>query len=403
VTSVHLARSRASRGGSPEGFGLAEILVATAIVLVIAAGLLEIAAPASVGFGREQAANDVQDRLRAAADVLRQQLLEAGSGPGFALAGLPLGLVVPAVLPCRVGRRQADPPGTFRDDAISIVAGLPSSAAAAIAADFQGSAGRVPLSAVPGCPVGSPACGLEAGADVLLLASSGRWDRFGIVAVEGASVTLVGRGAVTGRRYAAGSWLIPVAFATYYLRPGSGADGPQLARYDGNESDLPFVDHLVRLAFEYYGDPQPPRLRAQPGALGDVMTYGPSPPPPGVDDDQDAWGPGENCVVAAGAPGRLPRLTDLGPPQSPLRRLTAESLADGPWCPDATAANRFDADLLRIRKVRVTLRAEAWHEARRGADPRFFARPGSSPGGGRSVADGQVTFDVVLRTPGGSR
>ena len=34
-------------------------------------------------------------------------------------------------------------------------------------------------------------------------------------------------------------------------------------------------------------------------------------------------------------------------------KLTAGQLTDGPWCPNATSTNRFDADLLRIRKVRV--------------------------------------------------
>jgi len=39
--------------------------------------------------------------------------------------------------------------------------------------------------------------------------------------------------------------------------------------------------------------------------------------------------------------------------------LTAAELTDGPWRPDDTDANRWDADLLRIRTIGVTLRIEA--------------------------------------------
>jgi hypothetical protein len=306
-------------------------------------------------------------------------------------------------MPYRVGLRRADPPGAFRQDLITIVSSSPGASATTIAADFQGSVGSVAVNTPPGCPLGHPSCGLEAGMGVLLLDASGQADVYGVSAAAGNLVTLAARGPATGRRYASGARLIPIDVSTYYIRPPAGGDGPQLARYDGNESDLPVVDHFVELAIEYYADPQPPRLRAQPGALGEAMTYGPAPPPVGEDDERDSWGAGENCVISAAGGNRAPRLAVLGAAASPLQHLAPTSLTDGPWCPDAAALNRFDADLLRVRRVRVTIRLEAWLEAMRGRDPRLFSRPGNSPGGGRLVPDERIAFDVVLRAPGGSR
>ena len=96
---------------------------------------------------------------------------------------------------------------------------------------------------------------------------------------------------------------------TYYLRSDPAASVFQLRRYDGAATDRPVVDHVVKLQFDYFGAD---RMRLDPSVF-----------------------------------------------------------QDGPWYPNNTDANRFDADLLRIRRVRVMLRvqaasaAPAW--ARRGA------------------------------------
>jgi hypothetical protein len=359
--------------------------------------------PVGAGFAREPAANDVQERLGAAVGALQQPLREAGSGPGIAPGGLPLGLVVPSVLPYRIGLRRADPAGTFRRDLVTIVSASPGRAAAVIEAGFEGTAGSVTLATPPGCPLGHPSCGIEAGMTVLLIDESGQADFYLVSAAVGNLVSLAGLGPVTGRLYRSGARLVPVEIATYYLRPSAGVEGPQLARYDGADSDLPAIDHFVDLSVEYFGDTQPPRLRAWPGPAGETMTYGPSPPLPGVDDERDSWGAGENCVIAVSDGTQIPRLPELGDARAPLAPLSAQSLADGPWCPDASAAARFDADLLRVRKVRIGLRAEAWSDSMRGRDPVRFLRPGTASGATRSVPDERTTFEVLLRAPGGMR
>jgi hypothetical protein len=85
---------------------------------------------------------------------------------------------------------------------------------------------------------------------------------------------------------------------TYALRATGGV--PQLARYDGLSTDLPLVDHVVALRFEYFD--------------------------------------------AAGQP------------------MTLDRFMDGPWVPHAVAVDRFDADLQAIRRVRVIVQIRANRE-----------------------------------------
>ena len=80
---------------------------------------------------------------------------------------------------------------------------------------------------------------------------------------------------------------------TYALRDDA-AGVPQLMRYDGRSTDLPVVDQLAGLRFEYFD--------------------------------------------ASGQPIAMARFTD------------------GPWVPNAVAADRFDVDLLSIRRVRALIR-----------------------------------------------
>jgi type II secretory pathway pseudopilin PulG len=91
------------------------------------------------------------------------------------------------------------------------------------------------------------------------------------------------------------------ASRTYYLRPVTGSDSFQLMQYDGGLSDLPMLDHVVRLSFDYFG----------PATAG-----------------------------------------------GPLVRLDPSTLVDGPWSADV-GQRMFDADLLRVREVRMLLRLES--------------------------------------------
>jgi len=91
------------------------------------------------------------------------------------------------------------------------------------------------------------------------------------------------------------------ASRTYYLKSVPASDSFQLMQYDGGLSDLPLLDHVVALSFDYFG--------------------------------------------RAGA-------------ADPLTRLDPATLVDGPWAEDA-AQRMFDTDLLRVREVRILLRLES--------------------------------------------
>ena len=52
--------------------------------------------------------------------------------------------------------------------------------------------------------------------------------------------------------------------------------------------------------------------------------------------------------------------------------------------------------MLRVRKIRVTLRVQVGLEAFRGTGE-LFARPGTAPGGERYVPDHEIKFDVTPR------
>jgi hypothetical protein len=106
---------------------------------------------------------------------------------------------------------------------------------------------------------------------------------------------------------------------TYYLK----TETSELMLYDGGASDLPMVEHVVGLAFDYFG----------------------------ADDA-----------------GRA------------LVRIDPGLLIDGPWSEDASH-RRVDADVARIRDVRVSIRLEA-----------------TAPSLRRLVPDEDITFDVALRS-----
>jgi hypothetical protein len=115
-----------------------------------------------------------------------------------------------------------------------------------------------------------------------------------------------------------------------------------------------------------------------------------------VDDARDTWGAGENCVFVNGPAPRLPALA-AGP--SPIW-LDPGLLRDGPWCPDPGHAVRFDADLLRIRRVRVVVRVQVAVAAMRGPAGRLFGRGGSSTSAEFFAPDQQLVLDVAPRSLG---
>ena len=122
---------------------------------------------------------------------------------------------------------------------------------------------------------------------------------------------------------------------TYYLRPGTVAGPSQLMHYDGDATDAPVVEHVVALGFEYFG-------------------------------------------------------ADGG-------QLDPAELQDGPWSAGDATTGAFDADLLRIRRVRITLRVQAARSTLRGPAGVLFTNGGTAASMERYVPDREIRIDVAPR------
>jgi hypothetical protein len=186
--------------------------------------------------------------------------------------------------------------------------------------------------------------------------------------------------------------VMPSEIRSYHLKQDSEGIW-QLMQYDGHASDQPAVEDVIALRVEYFGDAEPPV--ASITERGDVrVTYGAVPPPLSVDDPGDSWGAGENCTIANAGGQYTARLQTIGPPGITL--LSPAVLVDGPWCPDASHAFRFDADLLRVRRVRVHVRLQASRPFR-GLAGSLFTNGGSAGDPWRYVPDEAVTLDIAPR------
>lgn len=185
---------------------------------------------------------------------------------------------------------------------------------------------------------------------------------------------------------------VPSNIRMYHLKQDS--EGVwQLMQYDGHASDQPAVEDVVALRVEYFGDAEPPMATVK--ERGDIrVTYGAVPPPLDVDDPADSWGAGENCTITNAGGQYAPRLQAIG--EAGITPLSQAVLVDGPWCPDAAHAFRFDADLLRVRRVRVQVRLQASRPFR-GLAGLLFTHSGSASGPSRSVPDETITLEIAPR------
>jgi hypothetical protein len=307
---------------------------------------------------------DLQQRLRVAVEALRRDLTAAGAGLSSGLPRGPLVDLFAPVLPARAGRTRADPDVSYQADRISILY-VPAGASQTRLTQAMTSADG-PLvidSNAPGCPSGN-LCGFNRGDRVLLYASSASDGSYDVFTVFGADATqaLLIPDEPLSRTYPAGSRIATIVQRVYYLDRA----GRRLMVYDGDRSDVPLVDHVVDLQFTYYADPASTSV---------------TPPAEGA----------SNCAYSPGVPP-VPVLTDFG--GTTLVPLSAAQLTDGPVC--GRAPRRFDVDLMRIRRIGVSLRIETEGAEFRGTGL-AFANPGISRDADRYIPDLRVTFEVAPR------
>jgi prepilin-type N-terminal cleavage/methylation domain-containing protein len=242
------------------------------------------------------------------------------AGAGGYIGRVPHGLAH-YVAPVLPYRWGADPSNAFRDDVITVMSVPASAAQASVAAvRIVGADLDIDLRAGDGAPA------FTTGMQVLIVTPAGTWS-FGVVTnVSLDSLRVRSMNGLPPAFDAGSATVLEVAIDTYSLKRDASAGTLQLVHYDGVETEMPVVDHVTALGFRYWLE--------QPG-------------------------------------------------ETELADASGATLTDGPWLPAATAPLRYDADLLRIRRIGVRLRVEAAYPWLRRGAPRS-----------RLVQDQEVTFDV---------
>lgn len=376
------------------GFTVIEMLVAIAIMGAVTAAIFSLIDPAQGTFAVQPEVSDMQQRIRVGVDALHKDVLMAGAGMSSGSAAGSLVNYFAPLMPYRVGGNSAGPAGSFETRAMSVVY-VPATASQTTIRDPMAShSGLVTVNLPPGCPVGDDSCGFREGMSVLIFDDAGAFDVFKLRARQGSTFQVRPRSGSSSKIYRAGSHAAEVIARTYWLKATASDEMRQLMRYDGFESDVPVIDNIVELRFEYFGEPEPAVLRPLQRPR---TTYGPAPPNPSFNNPSDSWGAGENCIFKMVDGHQVPRMEALGAAGGPLVELEKAKLIDGPWCPDATAPERYDADVLRIRRVRVTMRVRAGSRAFRGSAALSFRGPGVWNAAGNFIPDQEIAFDVVPR------
>jgi prepilin-type N-terminal cleavage/methylation domain-containing protein len=357
--SSHVTRGQA-------GYTLVELLVSTAIMLVVTGAIFSLVNPAQSNTQAQPELADLQQRMRIGSDVLFRDLLMAGAGPyQGSTTGSLINFFAP-ILPRRTGLVSPDPSTTFRPEAITLMYVPNTYSQTTIRQRMPDPSAELKVTDQPNCPGGDALCGFKEGMSVIIFDTSGFFDVFTVTQVQDDAGHLQHRGQDFSHAYEVGASVTQVRSMTYYLDRNSN----QLRMYDGGTVDVPLLDNVVDLAFDYFGDPDPPKT---PKPLAGVA----------------------NCLYDAEGNYDSDDLVQLPADEGSLAHLTPALLTDGPFC--GSGSNQFDADLLRVRKVRVRIRMQAGLASMRGTDRRLFMHPGTATGGDRYIPDYMVSLDISPR------
>jgi len=359
-----------SASRADQGFSLVELCISLALMLTLVAAVAALAVTNS-SISRTTPENaDLQQRARAATEAISSDLRMAGAGVYLGPATGPLHASFAPVVPRRMGLRDADDPTTARSDAITIMFVPQTMSQSTLRAPLASGATDVGVDTMPNCPTASSLCGFAAGDSLVVFDQEGHFDFFTVLLTHPDSLRVRSwQSAHPSYAYGAGAVVAAAEWHTYYFdRPNR-----QLRHFDGYLTDTPVVDDVVGITFQYFGDPRSPRMPRPP--LGTA-----------------------NCLYDAAGD----RIGGEAPPLAgaPLAPLPLGLFTDGPWCGDGD--NKFDADLIRVRSVRVTLRLQVANDMLRGTSPNF-AVAGRSLSAARSLPDYTVRFDVTPRNLIGSQ
>jgi hypothetical protein len=357
---VHDTRTAAP---ADAGFSLVESLIATVLMLIITGAIFGYVAPSTTMSRAQPEAMDMQQRARIGTDMLFRDLFMAGAG---VYAGPQTGALTnffAPIIPRKMGMTGADAYTVARTDAITISYIPNTYSQTTIRQAMPVTSAELKVEDIPNCPKHNQLCGFEIGMQVLIFDEQGHFDFFTITQVQDDAGHLQHRGQGLSYPYQPGAIVTQAESHTYYYD----AVNKQLRHYDGYVTDKSVVDNVVGVTFEYFGDPNPPMLPKPP--LGTA-----------------------NCLYDTA--GNLVAGTVLSTDGGSLARLPIAMFGDGPWC--GANDNRFDADLLRVKKVRATLRVQASQSSLRGTGS-DYAVQGTSKSAHGALRDYSLSFDVSPR------
>jgi prepilin-type N-terminal cleavage/methylation domain-containing protein len=351
------------------GYSLIEMLVSMAIMLVVTGAIFRLANPSQATAQVQPEIQDMQQRMRIAADTLFKNLVMAGAGPyQGATTGSLMGFFAP-VIPHKTGYLTPDGTRTAYSDRITLTYVPNSYSQTTITDPMPPSSVELKVNRNPGCPGGldDPDCGFAEGEQVIIFDSTGNYNTFTITNVQDSAKHIQHRGQNWAHQYDSGSVITQVESHMFYRDTTTN----QLMHYDGGFGNpVPVADNVVGLRFDYYGDPNPPLTPKPPVGQANCL--------------YDATG----AYIATG-------MTALTAQGGSLASLPLSIFTDGPWC--GSDANEFDADLFRVRKIKVTLRIQTPIAALRGQNTTLFVNPGTSRSGQKFIPDLIASFEVSPR------
>ena len=316
------------------GFSLFELTIALGLTLALMAAIFAVVQQSHSFAAAQPEAADMQQRLRVAVDTLTRDLMVAGAGPYVAGHSGPLNQFIPAVLPLRRGLAGSDPAGTFKSDTITLIHVPTTAAQTKLTADFVPGSQTMEVARLAWCAAGTNLCSFSAGMTLLTFDAGGAFQTFSVADVIDAASQMTTT-STPSAIYKMGMPIVEAQAHSYYLMVDAQTGVCQLMRYDGTANpDVPVLDHVVSLSFEYFGD------------------------------------------------------------AAPIRSV---ELIDGPWRPDDASADRWDVDLLRIRTVAVTIRVEAAVAALRGPAGALFTNGGTATRASAWAPDQTIHFVVSPR------
>lgn len=329
------------------GSTLVELLVALALGSLGLSALALLSAGVLGTFDADPAAAEQQQRARSAIGVLVDDLGRAATGFVESVDAAP-GWGTPGALPdaVRIGAWAA----AARPGVLTVIAGARSEAHARLAAPAAAGQSTLVLARPAYCALASPTCRFAPGDDLMVTDAFGRFELAVVRAVSPPLVVdLAAPLAASWRAGGVASVVIPHSYA---LRADPATGLFQLVRALGAGPANPVIDFVTRFDVQWALDGAAPSPLLAPDGTVEGVTAGGVPPPPG--EVGDPWWPaGETCLFARDATGALvSRLAPLGAGAVPV---PLPSLADGPWCPSPSAPTRWDADLVRVADIRLSL------------------------------------------------